>query len=92
MNFTGIFRTILIAGACLLLALGAFIGKKIHAVEESLPDSVENLKEENKQLKQQNEELDNYINWKNCIDGSDFTDEDCHKCDSLYNPNGEFQY
>lgn len=92
MNFTAIFRAMLIIGVCLLLALGAFIGKKIQDVEESLPDSIDILKKENKQLKQQNQDLDNYINWKSCIDGSDFTEADCHKCDSLYNPNGEFQY
>ena len=92
MNFTAIFRVILIIGVCLLLALGAFIGKKIDNDDQSLPDSIETLKQLNKELQEQNQDLNNYINWKSCIDGSDFTEADCHKCDSLYNPNGEFQY
>lgn len=51
--------------------------------------TTKDLELENFELKETIKEQDNYINWQDCIADSTI---DCHTCDSLYNPNGEFIY
>lgn len=61
-------------------------------VNASKQISLDSVIQVNNQLIDQNEDLNNYIQWKQCIDGIDGTDVECQECDSLFNPNGDFVY
>lgn len=75
---------------CILAGVVVFKATWLDLYREHKESSLEALKIENKELKEELETRNNYDDWKDCLDNSDSTE--LIRCDSMYNEDLEFIY